>query len=35
MNNKALSKPRKDVEFEAEGNKKYKIEAIIDSVIYR
>ncbi len=32
--NKTLLKPKKDLKFEAGGNKKYKIEAIIDSVIY-
>ncbi len=31
---KALPEPEKDVEFEAGGDKKYKIEAIIDSAVY-
>ncbi len=31
---KALPEPEKDVEFEAESNKEYKIEAIIDSAVY-
>ncbi len=30
----ALLKPVKDLEFEVRDNKEYKIEAIIDSVIY-
>ncbi len=31
---KALPKPEKDVEFKVGGNKEYKVEAIIDSVVY-
>ena len=34
INNKALPKPKKDMEFEAKGNKEYVIKAIIDSAIY-
>ncbi len=31
---KALPKLEKDVEFESESNKEYKVEAIIDSAVY-
>ncbi len=31
---KALPEPEKNVEFDARGNKKYEIEAIIDSAVY-
>ncbi len=31
---KALPEPKKDLEFEAGGDKEYKIKAIIDSAIY-
>ncbi len=32
--NKALLEPEKDLEFEAGGNKEYKVKAIINSVVY-
>ncbi len=31
---KALLEPEKDVEFEAGGNKEYKVKVIIDSIVY-
>ncbi len=31
---KALLEPKKELEFEAGGNKKYKVKAIIDSAMY-
>ena len=31
---KALSEPKKELEFEAGGNKEYEIEAIIDNIVY-
>ncbi len=31
---KTLPEPEKELEFEAEGNKKYKVKAIIDSMVY-
>ncbi len=31
---KALLEPKKDLTFDARGNKEYEIEAIIDSVVY-
>ncbi len=31
---KALPEPEKDLEFEARGNKKYEVKAIIDSAVY-
>ena len=31
---KALSEPKKDVKFEAGGNKEYKVKVIIDSIMY-
>ncbi len=34
MDNKALSKPEKELEFEAGGNKEYKIKVYIDNVVY-
>ena len=34
MDNKALPEPEKDVKFEAEDNKEYEFEAIIDSAVY-
>ncbi len=34
MDNKALSKPKKELEFETGGNKEYEVEAIIDSAVY-
>ncbi len=34
MDNKALPEPEKDLEFEAGGNKKYKVKAIIDNAVY-
>ena len=34
MDNKALPKPEKDLEFETEGNKEYKIEVIINNIMY-
>ena len=34
MDNKALPKPEKDMEFKVEGDKKYEIKAIINSTIY-
>ena len=34
MNNKALPESKKGIKFEFGGNKKYKIEVIIDNVIY-
>ncbi len=34
MDNKALSESEKDLEFEARGNKKYKVKAIINSAVY-
>ncbi len=30
----ALPEPKKELEFEARGNKEYEIEAIIDSMVY-
>ena len=32
--NKTLPEPKKDFEFEVKGDKKYKVEAIINSIIY-
>ncbi len=34
MDNKALPEPEKELEFEVEGDKKYEVEAIIDSTVY-
>ncbi len=34
VDNKALPEPEKELEFEAEGNKKYEVKAIIDSAVY-
>lgn len=34
VDNKALAKPKKNVEFKAKGIKEYKFEAIINSVVY-
>ena len=34
MDNKALPKPEKELEFEAGDNKEYEVEAIIDSAVY-
>ncbi len=34
VDNKALPESEKDLKFEVEGNKEYKVKAIIDSVIY-
>ncbi len=34
VDNKALPEPEKELEFEARGNKKYEVEAIIDSAVY-
>ncbi len=34
MDNKALPEPEKELEFEARGNKKYGVEAIIESAVY-
>ncbi len=34
MDSKALLEPEKELEFEAGGNKEYKVEAIIDSAVY-
>ena len=34
MENKALLEPEKDLEFEARGNKKYEVKAIIDNAMY-
>ena len=34
IDNKALPKPKKGIEFEAGGDKKYKVEAIIDNAVY-
>ncbi len=34
VDNKALPKPEKNLEFEARDNKKYEVEAIIDSTVY-
>ncbi len=31
---KALPEPKKDLKFEAKGNKEYEVEAIIDSAVY-
>ena len=31
---KALAKPKKELKFEAEGNKNYEFKAIIDNVVY-
>ncbi len=33
--NNALLEPEKELEFEAENNKEYKVKVIIDSAIYR
>ncbi len=34
VDNKALPEPEKELEFEAEDNKEYKVEAIIDNAVY-
>ena len=34
VDNKALPKPEKDIEFEIRGNKEYKVEIIINSAVY-
>ncbi len=34
VDNKALPEPEKELEFEARSNKKYEVEAIIDSAVY-
>ncbi len=34
MDNKALPEPEKEVVFEAENNKEYEVEAIIDNTVY-
>ncbi len=34
VDNKALSEPEKELEFEAGGDKKYEVKAIIDSAVY-
>ncbi len=34
IDNKALLEPEKELEFEARGDKEYKIEAIIDNAMY-
>ena len=34
MDNKALPKPKKDLEFEARGDKEYEVKATIDSAMY-
>ncbi len=34
VDNKALPQPEKELEFKAEGNKEYEVEAIIDNTIF-
>ena len=34
VDNKALSEPEKELEFEARDNKEYEVKAIIDSAVY-
>ncbi len=34
MDNKTLPEPEKELEFEAEGDKEYKVETIFDSAVY-
>ena len=34
IDNKALSEPEKDLEFEARDDKKYEVKAIIDNAMY-